>query len=76
MFAEKEKQKAEQEKREQQQRSVQSTFISGLKNDFQTKSPSKRVVIANQVDEATKQYSSLYDTIESMDGIEFARTQE
>lgn len=76
MFAEKEKKKAEQEKRDQQARSVQSTFISGLRNDFQTKSPSKRVVIANQVDEATKQYSALYDTIDSMDGIEFTKTNQ
>jgi hypothetical protein len=76
MFAEKEKKKAEQVKREQQARSVQSTFMSGFKSDFQTKSPSKRVVIANQVDEATKQYSSLYDTIDSMDGIEFTKTNQ
>lgn len=65
--ADEKKAKENQAKMEQAQRSVQSTFLSGLKSDFQTRSPNKRVILANQVDEATKQYSSLYDTIETMD---------
>lgn len=63
-------------KQQQQQKSIQTTFLNGFKEDFNTKSPNKRVVLSNQVDEATKQYSALYDTIESMDGIEHTATQE
>lgn len=74
--ADEKKAKENQAKMEQAQRSVQSTFLSGLKSDFQTRSPNKRVILANQVDEATKQYSSLYDTIETMDWIDPTKTNK
>ena len=68
--------KAKQKKVENDATSLQSTFLNAFRNELQTDSPYKRNIMVNDIQEATKQYTDLLSTIDSMDGIERARTHD
>lgn len=76
MFAQKEEQKKKEEKLQNDATTLQTSFVNAFRNDLQTTSPYKRNIMTNDIQEATKQYADLMNTIDMMDGIENARTNE
>lgn len=67
MFAQKDEEKVKQKKVENDATSLQSTFVNAFRNELQTDSPYKRNIMINDIQEATKQYTDLLSTIDSMD---------
>ena len=67
MFAQKDEEKIKQKKIEDDAISLQSSFANALRNELQTTSPYKRNIMMNDIQEATKQYTDLMGTIDSMD---------
>ncbi len=76
LFAQKEEEKVKQKKIESEATTLQTSFVNAFRNELQTDSPYKRNIMINDIQEATKQYADLINTIDEMDGIERARTNK
>lgn len=67
MFAQKDEEKVKQKKVEDRATSLQSTLVNAFRNQLQTNSPYLRNMAVNDIQEATKQLTDIYQTIDSMD---------